>query len=59
MRVLEDIPLADSPAQPVDDLRARFGVAGTLALYIGNLEPYQGIGLLLEAMSLLSVPTRP
>ena len=30
-----------------------------LALYVGNLEPYQGIGLLLEAMALLPPPGRP
>jgi glycosyltransferase involved in cell wall biosynthesis len=54
VRVLEDIPLADGQDAPVEDLRARYGAAGALALYVGNLEPYQGIGLLLEAMAALA-----
>jgi len=53
VRVLEDIPLTDGPDAPVEQLRARFGAAGALALYVGNLEPYQGIDLLLEAMAAL------
>ncbi|HEY6000168.1 MAG TPA: glycosyltransferase family 4 protein, partial [bacterium] len=53
VRVLEDIPLAEGPAAPVEDLRARYGVAGPLALYVGNLEPYQGIDLLTEALASL------
>ena len=53
VRVLEDIPLADGPDAPVEDLRARFGALGALALYVGNLEPYQGIALLLEALAAL------
>jgi glycosyltransferase involved in cell wall biosynthesis len=53
VRVLEDVPLADCPDEPVEDLRARFGATGALALYVGNLEPYQGISLLLQAMASL------
>jgi len=53
VRVLEDIPLADCPDEPVEDLRSRFGATGALALYVGNLEPYQGINLLLEALAVL------
>ena len=50
MRVLEDIPLP-RPTESVDDLRARHAVLGTLALFVGNLEPYQGIDLLLDPLT--------
>jgi glycosyltransferase involved in cell wall biosynthesis len=53
VRVLEDIPLTEAPHPAVEDLRARFTVRGPLALYVGNLEPYQGIDLLLEALAAL------
>ena len=32
-----------------EDLRALLKIEGPIVMYIGNLEPYQGIGLLLEA----------
>lgn len=32
-----------------EELRARLGLEGKLALYVGNLQPYQGIDLLLES----------
>ena len=51
VRVLEDVPLAEAPHPAVEDLRERFGSRGALALYVGNLEPYQGIDLLLEALA--------
>ena len=51
VRVLEDIPLTDGRGAPAEDLRARHDIAGTLALYVGNLEPYQGMSLLLDAMA--------
>jgi glycosyltransferase involved in cell wall biosynthesis len=48
--VLYDVPIpAEVCAVPVENLRARLGIRGTLALYVGNLEPYQGIDLLLES----------
>jgi len=53
VRVLEDIPLTDAPHAAVEDLRERFGIRGPLALYVGNLEPYQGIDLLLEALAVV------
>lgn len=34
-----------------EDLRATIGASGPMALYIGNLEHYQGIDLLLDAFS--------
>ena len=51
VRVLEDIPLTEAPPPAVEDLRARFDIRGPLALYVGNLEPYQGIDLLLNALA--------
>jgi glycosyltransferase involved in cell wall biosynthesis len=53
VRVLEDIPLAGAPGAPAENLRERFGIGGPLALYVGNLEPYQGIDLMLEALARL------
>jgi glycosyltransferase involved in cell wall biosynthesis len=53
VRVLEDVPLADAPPGEVEDLRARCGADRPLALYVGNLEPYQGIDVLLDAMAVL------
>jgi glycosyltransferase involved in cell wall biosynthesis len=53
VRVLEDIPLTDAPAGPIEDLRSAFGIEGTCALYVGNLERYQGIDLLLDALAAL------
>lgn len=34
---------------PVIDIRARHGLNGLIAMYVGNLETYQGIDLLLES----------
>jgi len=51
VRILEDIPLTAGPHAAAEDLRLRFGSRGPLALYVGNLEPYQGINLLLDALA--------
>lgn len=49
--VLEDIPFqGDCDGLNVDDLRKEIGIHGILALYVGNLEHYQGIDLLIEAL---------
>lgn len=53
VHILEDIPLTEASGSGSEDLRGRFGVTGPLALYVGNLEPYQGIDLLLEALARL------
>ncbi|GAB4332589.1 MAG: glycosyltransferase family 4 protein [Desulfobulbaceae bacterium] len=37
--------------EDLEDLRAELGIRGVLLLYVGNLAPYQGIGLLLEAFT--------
>ena len=48
---LEDISMIDEDVQGEESLRERYGVRGVLILYVGNLETYQGIDLLLEAYS--------
>ena len=51
--VLHDVPLLRaSKCQDWPDLRAELGIRGLLLLYVGNLESYQGIDLLLESFAL-------
>lgn len=48
--VLYDVPMpAEVCAVPVIDVRAKYGLTGPIAMYVGNLEAYQGIDLLLES----------
>ena len=57
--VLHDIPLLE-PAAPgrAETLRFEWRVADICFLYVGNLEPYQGVDLLLDAYTrLLAVRT--
>ncbi|HEY5569250.1 MAG TPA: glycosyltransferase [Gammaproteobacteria bacterium] len=57
--ILRDVPLKpETGGAPAEDLRAANGLDGLLMLYVGNLEPYQGIDLLLEALA-LAKPVRP
>lgn len=50
--VLHDVPLEPGPgARPAEDLRLAFGIRGLLVLYVGNLERYQGIQLLLDGFA--------
>jgi glycosyltransferase involved in cell wall biosynthesis len=42
----------------VEDLRTSLRIDGPLALYVGNLESYQGVDLLLEALASLPRPER-
>jgi glycosyltransferase involved in cell wall biosynthesis len=51
---IEDCPLEEALRDPEPDivagLRERFGLSGArVAVYTGNLEPYQGVDLLLDA----------
>lgn len=48
---LEDISLLATGVEGNELLRECLGINGTLLMYIGNLEEYQGVGLLLEGMS--------
>jgi glycosyltransferase involved in cell wall biosynthesis len=47
---LEDIDLHNADGNGNEDLRTMLGISGPLLLYVGNLETYQGIDLLLDAM---------
>ena len=52
--VVEDVPLlGNGETAGGEDLRRTFNIKGVLALYVGNLESYQGIDLLLESFALL------
>jgi glycosyltransferase involved in cell wall biosynthesis len=56
--VVEDVSLlGDGTAGPVEDLRADLPANGALVMYVGNLEHYQGVDLLLEAVAALTVGT--
>lgn len=50
---LEDVSLLDHDATG-DDLRVLLEIDGPIVLYVGNLERYQGIDLLLEAFAIAS-----
>ncbi|MFN8059955.1 MAG: glycosyltransferase [Vicinamibacterales bacterium] len=49
--VIEDFSLLSPDDPPVESLRDEVGGPGPLVLYVGNLEPYQGIDLLLDAVA--------
>jgi glycosyltransferase involved in cell wall biosynthesis len=49
---LEDISLLESGAVGREDLRKELGINGLVVMYVGNLEKYQGIDLLLEGFKL-------
>ncbi len=46
---LEDVSLLRQDMEVVEDIRRQTGAAGPIFMYVGNLEPYQGIDLLLES----------
>jgi glycosyltransferase involved in cell wall biosynthesis len=46
--VLHDVSLLEQQPVRSVELRARFGIKGVLLMYVGNLESYQGIDLLLH-----------
>lgn len=51
--ILRDISLLSPFDGPADeDLRAQLGIQGPMMMYVGNLESYQGIDLLLESFAL-------
>lgn len=49
---LEDVSMLDD-ADVEEDLRKDFSVEGPLVMYVGNLEGYQGIDLLIDAFRLV------
>jgi glycosyltransferase involved in cell wall biosynthesis len=57
---LRDVPLLDEEAYiEKEDLRAHLGISGPVVMYVGNLERYQGIDLLLESFALVHGQGRP
>lgn len=55
---LEDIDLQEA-RDGSEDLRAEFNLSSPLLLYIGNLESYQGIDLLLESLAIIKKNQQP
>jgi glycosyltransferase involved in cell wall biosynthesis len=52
--VLHDVSLLEnSDRQSSEDLRETCSISGILVMYVGNLESYQGIDLLLESFALV------
>lgn len=56
--VVEDVSLVadDGADDEVEDLRRDLPDGSLLALYVGNLEHYQGVGLVLDALAKLESP---
>ena len=54
--VLKDVSLMGGTTdnEDAEDLRAEYGLRGKLVLYIGNLESYQGIDLLLRSFAVVA-----
>lgn len=50
-------PAADFPT-PIDPLREQLSIAGPMLMYVGNLESYQGIDLLLDSFAQI-LPAEP
>jgi len=51
---LEDISLLQSMSKPGDLLEETLKIKGPISMYVGNLERYQGVDLLLESFKLAS-----
>ena len=49
---LGDVSLLDDGVEPEEDLRVSLNLDGKMALYVGNLESYQGIDLLVDSFAL-------
>jgi glycosyltransferase involved in cell wall biosynthesis len=55
--VVEDVSLlGDAQTTPVENLRSDLPESGVLVMYVGNLEHYQGVDLLLQAIGTLNSP---
>lgn len=52
--LIEDAPLMseNDASHPIENLRLRYDIKGHLALYVGNLEHYQGIDLMIKSIAL-------
>ncbi|MBL4711198.1 MAG: glycosyltransferase, partial [Gammaproteobacteria bacterium] len=55
IHVLKDVSLANTTSASSDsivNIRSKYDIAGKIFMYIGNLESYQGIDLMLEAFAI-------
>jgi len=50
---LEDISLLQPASERCENIRKEYNISGKVIMYVGNLEPYQGIDLLLESFALI------
>lgn len=56
--VLWDVSLVEGErGETPEDLKEQLGIDGLMAMYVGNLEGYQGIDLLLDSFSLVKTKT--
>jgi glycosyltransferase involved in cell wall biosynthesis len=51
---LEDVPLPRDASAPRENLREKYAIAGKIVMYVGNLEHYQGMDLLLNSFQMLT-----
>ncbi len=51
--VLKDVSLMKEPVEGVEKIRDKLNLTGHIAMYIGNLERYQGIALMLESFAIV------
>lgn len=51
LRDISHLGEAEPPSDDITDLRRELSIDGPILLYVGNLEPYQGIDLMLEAFA--------
>ena len=56
--LLEDINLVEASAGFDEDIRQTENLTGCIFMYVGNLEKYQGMDLMLEAFALLGAAER-
>lgn len=55
--VLHDVSLLGEPEQSRESVRGSLGVRGPLVMYVGNLEAYQGIDLLVDSFAIVAAQT--
>lgn len=56
VEVLHDVAMEQELSDDAEDLRERVGQDAVLALYVGNMEGYQGVGMLIESVRKLKEP---
>jgi len=52
VETLHDISQLEECSESSGKIREKLGIEGILMMYVGNLEPYQGVDLLLDALAL-------